>query len=315
MPGKNPMSARNQVLLYIVTSYTIAIALDAVAYLGLEILRNPMTSTAWSFARMWSPTIAAITCLYLARRRVRDFIKSVLVFDTRVLKWYLVSPLIVYIALGLYLAIAVPLKLFDFDLYVDTIRRALISQGFSEEVAQKLAIAQAYVSTTISWYTAAITINTLFALGEEIGWRGYLFNLLRSKPLAVSTVAIGLVWGYWHTPIILLLGHNYQVNRALGGLLLFPVLTVVITYIQLEIVRRSGSVIPAASFHGAFNALWGLTLVSRLPNEARELYLGLGVLGIAVWVLVCLIAYCALRAVGKENRGGRISSPPITPFY
>lgn len=39
-------------------------------------------------------------------------------------------------------------------------------------------------------------------LGEEIGWRGYALNHLQKKhsPL-VASIIIGLVWGFWHTPL------------------------------------------------------------------------------------------------------------------
>lgn len=100
----------------------------------------------------------------------------------------------------------------------------------------------------------------------------------------------------WHASATLLLGFNYRFIRVVGGLVLFPILTTLLTYPHLVLVKASESVLPAASIHGALNALWGLTLVaSRLPPEGREAYLGLGVLGVTAWVLLDALLYLLKR--------------------
>jgi len=44
-------------------------------------------------------------------------------------------------------------------------------------------------------------------LGEELGWRGYALNELQIKhsPLK-SSIIIGVLWGFWHTPLWILTG-------------------------------------------------------------------------------------------------------------
>jgi len=39
-------------------------------------------------------------------------------------------------------------------------------------------------------------------LGEELGWRGYALNVLQQRfsPL-ISAIIIGVIWGFWHTPL------------------------------------------------------------------------------------------------------------------
>ncbi|WP_227002776.1 CPBP family intramembrane glutamic endopeptidase [Salicibibacter kimchii] len=39
-------------------------------------------------------------------------------------------------------------------------------------------------------------------LGEELGWRGYALNELQKKysPL-ISALIVGVLWGFWHTPL------------------------------------------------------------------------------------------------------------------
>lgn len=71
-----------------------------------------------------------------------------------------------------------------------------------------------YYQTLLSLVPLAIFINPLFGLlsclGEEYGWRGYLFPLLFQK-YSVKTAAFlsSVIWGVWHVPILLLSGLNY----------------------------------------------------------------------------------------------------------
>ena len=60
---------------------------------------------------------------------------------------------------------------------------------------------------------AAVTygpiINAFFALGEEIGWRGYLYPAFREKFSSLySHLLTGLIWSLWHLPLNLQ-GYNF----------------------------------------------------------------------------------------------------------
>jgi membrane protease YdiL (CAAX protease family) len=54
---------------------------------------------------------------------------------------------------------------------------------------------------------AALTINIPFMLGEELGWRGYLFHATPHFRGLHRVLFTGVTWGFWHAPLILL-GHN-----------------------------------------------------------------------------------------------------------
>lgn len=59
-------------------------------------------------------------------------------------------------------------------------------------------------------------------LGEELGWRGFAYNELRTRySLITSTVIIGLAWGLWHFPLWLLSG--FQGMDLLVYILVFMV--------------------------------------------------------------------------------------------
>lgn len=46
-------------------------------------------------------------------------------------------------------------------------------------------------------------------LGEELGWRGYALNELQKKysPLK-SSIVVGVLWGFWHTPLWIASGYT-----------------------------------------------------------------------------------------------------------
>ncbi|MBO3798859.1 MAG: CPBP family intramembrane metalloprotease [Candidatus Brockarchaeota archaeon] len=250
----------------------------------------------WGFLRMWSPALSAVLCLAVFRESVSSPLKKYLGRSTRVLKLFLLSPLIVYAALGVYMALSLSLGLFDFNAYVELLAEEIAkASGLAEEQAVRLATVAAYTQIA-STYVAAITINTVFTLGEEIGWRGYLYDLLGSRPTVRTILAIGTIWGLWHASSILLLGHNYQVNRV-AGIVLFTAFTILFTYPQLLLTDGAGkSVLPASSFHGAINAVWGLTVfATRLPRELGEIVLGLGFTGIASWMVLDVVLHLTVK--------------------
>ncbi len=76
-----------------------------------------------------------------------------------------------------------------------------------------LSIVNSPTPSSISFVGIAPLIPALFsdlttgATGEEIGWRGYALNTLQKQhsPLKASLI-LGIIWGLWHLPLMLLSG-------------------------------------------------------------------------------------------------------------
>ena len=63
---------------------------------------------------------------------------------------------------------------------------------------------------SISGLVPALLITaTGGAMGEELGWRAYALNVFQKKysPLK-SALFVGLVWGFWHLPLMLFSGYS-----------------------------------------------------------------------------------------------------------
>lgn len=103
-----------------------------------------------------------------------------------------------------------------------------------------------------------VTTFGLAALGEEIGWRGFLQEELAPLGFWRSSLVTGLVWGAWHLPFIAI-GSNSPGSPLTGFVTL--VLFCAAASPLLALVReRSGSVLPCAAAHGTWNAAMAVTL-------------------------------------------------------
>ena len=144
------------------------------------------------------------------------------------------------------------------------------------------------VVTIVSGLFAGVTINALFAFGEEYGWRNYLVSALKEKKFICASVFIGIVWGLWHFPLILL-GHNYP-QHSVVGVFMMVVFCVLASFVETYFVLKTKSVFPAAIFHGTINAVAGLNVI--LVKGGNDLLNGLtGVSGFFVMAIVIMIVY------------------------
>jgi membrane protease YdiL (CAAX protease family) len=101
--------------------------------------------------------------------------------------------------------------------------------------------------------TAGMVLNSVAALGEEIGWRGFLVPEL-AKVTSFGRVGFlsGLIWASWHVPLIV--GADYHGrNPAWYSLLCFGIMVVAMGYVAAWIRLKSGSVWPAMLFHASHN--------------------------------------------------------------
>jgi membrane protease YdiL (CAAX protease family) len=104
------------------------------------------------------------------------------------------------------------------------------------------------------------------ALGEEIGWRGFLVPEL-SKVTGFSGVAAisGLMWAVYHYPVLLFADYNAGAP-AWYSLTCFTLMVVASSFILAWLTLRSGSLWPAAIFHASHN----LFIQSILTPLTRE---------------------------------------------
>ena len=152
--------------------------------------------------------------------------------------------------------------------------------------------------TLVSGLFAGVTINALFAFGEEIGWRGYLLKIFKGKSFMATALLTGIIWGLWHAPLILN-GHNYP-QHPVAGVFMMVGMCVALTPMLMYFRMKSGSVIVPAIMHGTFNGVVGLSMVLVTPANDL-LYGGPGLAGIITFLIVDLSLYIYDRFISKDN--------------
>lgn len=98
----------------------------------------------------------------------------------------------------------------------------------------------------------------LFALGEEIGWRGYLLPILLKLTSPLKAVLLhGLLWGLAHAPLIYF-GFNYSSDywgAPLTGIMMMTLVCVVLGTWLAYVTIQANSILPAVLLHGASNVI------------------------------------------------------------
>lgn len=130
-------------------------------------------------------------------------------------------------------------------LFISVALSVLIS--FACDIALKLI-----TKTPINYSTSAnpMTVSTILivlagALGEELGWRGYLLPLLSNKyNNLISSLIIGVLWGIWHAG-------DYGEGI---GFLLFVISTIEFSIMMTWLYSKSNkNWFTSFLFHGFFN--------------------------------------------------------------
>ena len=171
-------------------------------------------------------------------------------------------------------------------------------QDLVREALGKLPAWVMVLSTVFSGLIAGVTINAVAAFGEEYGWRNYLVGALREVKFWKAALFIGIVWGLWHFPLILM-GHNYP-NEPHWGVLLMVVMCVLLGIIELYFVLKSKSMIVAAILHGTINAVAGITIYFTLGgNDFINGMPGLSGFIVMAVTIVCIWIYD--KFISKDN--------------
>lgn len=150
----------------------------------------------------------------------------------------------------------------------------------------------------ISGLITGATFNAIFAFGEEIAWRGFLMEVFKGKKFLTTALWIGIIWGFWHAPLILN-GHNYP-QHPVAGVFMMVAFCLLITPMLMYFRCKSGSVIVPAIIHGTFNAVMGIS--AEVITPANDLlYGGPGLAGFIVLLAVDICLYLYDRYVAREN--------------
>ncbi|ADU63607.1 MAG: CPBP family intramembrane metalloprotease [Pseudodesulfovibrio sp.] len=147
-------------------------------------------------------------------------------------------------------------------------------------------------------------IQYVFALGEELGWRGFLLPRLMVLGKPMAYLVLGVAWGLWHAPLILA-GFNYP-GHPLAGLGMMCAMTSALGLFINEMTLGSRSVFLAAFIHAAVNAQVQGVWMWLFPQANPLLGGSFGLIAVLVWLGVGVLTVRLMARSRAREQGSRI---------
>lgn len=183
------------------------------------------------------------------------------------------------------------------------IRTSLGVESLSQLESAGLSVQLYACIGAVSAMTYAPFVNMLFAVGEEAGWRGTMYPILKEHFGIVKGRLIGgAVWGVWHWPIMLLAGYEYGTTywgAPVTGLLLFCVITIAMGILFDFLYEKTNCIWVPALCHGAINAFAGVPTLFLNPAYADKLLLGPLMIGVISGLPLMLTAF--ILSIREKN--------------
>ncbi len=169
---------------------------------------------------------------------------------------------------------------------------------FVTKTAASMGWPGASTTTVILGYVAlsatiGVLISTSRALGEEIGWRGFLVpELAKVMPFGGVGLLSGIMWAAWHYPVLIFGDYNAG-TPAWFGLSCFTIMVIACSYIAAHLRLVSGSLWTGAILHASHNrfiqgVFTPLTVNNtKTPYVIDEFGVGLVVTTVIAAIIVC----------------------------
>lgn len=138
-------------------------------------------------------------------------------------------------------------------------------------------------------------INIPLFLGEEIGWRAFLYPRLEALYQKRGLLIGGIIWGIWHAPMILM-GLNYPSSPFLG-LFMMILFCIPVGIILYYFYRRCGSIVSVALCHGVLNQTASTINMLFVDTETLQpmIHGPTGIIGIIIIAIIAFILYRNMR--------------------
>jgi uncharacterized protein len=226
------------------------------------------TSVEIPLISMFFAFIGILTVIILnLKKKWREGLEPAKLFFGKNLKNYLIIPIILSL-----------ITIFSFILnYVSGL--GVPSKGFNLNLFFSTLITSLILSFFILWPNY---------FGEEYGWRVYLQD--RLFPILggyKGVLILGIIWGLWHTPLILV-GLNFPGQPGLG-IILMIISTIIMGIIFSYAVLKTGSVWIAVILHLILDTIYPIAQYYIATPFNPVFSFGTGIYGFAILAVFALI--------------------------
>lgn len=252
---------KKRIWIYIVSSFLPIYVGTLINGLCGNTYESDMTQVLLSFF-MLCPAVAAFLTIKLTKEDVRLLGENSLALGFSLKgkkKWWFLLAIFVpvlYVELGcLFYYLLFP-RAYDLSALDEVVEVFGIKQ-------ELLLVVTIYFVINSIWYSIG-------GLGEEIGWRAYLYPKLEEvmgegKALVVG----GIIWAVWHFPM-LYIGHNFGKDywgEPWTGFLAFTIYCVAMGSIFYFFTKKTKSVWTAAFMHAIHNTIASASLLRIIMTE------------------------------------------------
>jgi hypothetical protein len=282
------MVDRQGIFTFLLITFGITYLVEGIMYLaGFRVTAIPAIGGQLAVAAvMWAPAVAA---LITTRMVSHEKLSSLLLRFGRSWKPYLATALLIPLAYIITYLVTWALGLGQPDWQLKTFFSMVAETGVDMTTAPSPGVL--LVGLFFSSLLVAPIVNSIFGLGEELGWRGYLLSRLMPLGKWKAYGLLGIIWGLWHAPLVLM-GFNYPGTPVLG-VLMMVLLTTAIGFFINEMTLRYRSAVLAGWIHGVFNSqAYGIWRALLFANTNPVLG---GINGLVGIVVISLLGLATMR--------------------
>ena len=260
---------------------------------GTGQFRNGLESShlIYLFLFMFGPAIGAIITAFIFDR---GNIKSLLGLKLKPSFWWLLALITPALIIGLATWLTQFFPETTLQEPSDAMRRLVEGKVSGELLEEKLETMPPFLVIALLTIISSGIINGILTLSEELGWRGYLWSIIRPIGFWKASLITGVLWGAWHAPIIIM-GYNYPGEPVMGPLMMI-LFTTGLSPIMGWLRDQSSSVLTGSIFHGVINGLAPLS-VSLIVTD-NVFYNG--IMGWPGIVVLGAVAICIVLLPKKE---------------
>ena len=178
-------------------------------------------------------------------------------------------------------------------------------EAMAELQATGITIPLLTIVTIVQACSYVPIINGLAGLGEEVGWRGVMYPMLKDKIGRVKGMILGgIIWGAWHWPAMILAGYEYGLEywgAPFLGMAMFCLYTTVGGIILDVLYERTKCIWVPSVGHGAINATAGVPALMLNAEFADQLTIGPFPIGIVSMIPYIIVAILLLVFTEKKK--------------
>jgi uncharacterized protein len=293
------MKNLNKTTVFLAFTFGISFSLAGIFYLlGLEYQKTAGIILATTY--MFIPALSA----FIVERIIhKGKIVPELFISFKINKWFiiawLVTPIISFAAFGISLLFPDVIYSPEMEGMFNRFEPVLTPEQMEEIHAsvERMPFHLIWI-TLLQGLLAGITINAIAGFGEELGWRGFLVRQFRNIRFMKASLIIGMIWGIWHAPIILM-GHNYPQHPEFG-VVMMTIWCILLSPLFLYITIKARSVIAAAIMHGTLNGTAGLSII--MIEGGNDLTVGAtGLAGFISLILITVVFFLYDSKISREK--------------